>query len=41
MVQVKERGGGGEERKKRLQTNPGILKTAHLAVMLPVRSPTF
>ena len=53
MAQVKERGGGREERKeevggggeerkeelggvgkkgrKRLQTNPGILKTTHLA----------
>ena len=30
MAQVKEPGGGGEER-KRLQTNPRILKTTHLA----------
>ena len=39
MAQVKERGGGGEEGKetqtnemrKQKQTNPGILKTTHLA----------
>ena len=31
MAQVKERGGGGEKGKKGLQTNPRILKTAHLA----------
>ena len=30
MTQAKEWGGGGEERNERLQTNPGILKTAHL-----------
>ena len=32
MVQVKERGGGGEKWKElSLQTNPGILKTTLLA----------
>ena len=31
MAQVKEREGVGKKGWKRLQTNPGILKTAHLA----------
>ena len=35
------RGGGGEKGRKRLQTNPGILKTAHLACHAWVRAPTF
>ena len=41
MAQVKERGGGGEKGKKGLQTNPRILKTAHLACHTWVHTSTF
>ena len=40
MAQVRERGGVGKKGRKRLQTNPRILKTAHLACHAWVRAPT-
>ena len=41
MAQVKEYGGGGEERKETLADKAQILETAHLACHAWVRAPTF
>ena len=41
MAQVKEYGGGGEERKETLADKARILKTTHLASHAWVRAPTF
>ena len=38
---LKEHGGGGKKGRKRLQTNPSILKTAHLACHAWVHALTF
>ena len=41
MARVKEPGGVGKKGRRRLQTNPGILKTTHLAWHAWVHAPTF